>query len=142
VLSEPETYAVILRETGLPVGCAGIMRAGHGTAPAAISEAEIGYWIGVPYWGRGLIPEAVERLLLRCFEHLDCTAVWCGYYEGNERSKRVQEKCGFVYHHTEENTPTSMGTLRTEHFTYITREQWQRRRMGAGNASDSSTLAH
>ena len=124
VLSEPETYAVVLKETGLPAGSVGIMRRGHGTAPMTDTEAEIGYWIGVPYWGRGLIPEAVERLLERCFQELSCTAVWCGYYDGNEKSKRVQEKCGFLYHHTAENTSSMMGDKRTEHFTRQTRAQW------------------
>ena len=45
--------------------------------------------------GQGSIPEAVRELLRRCFEDLNCTAVWCGYYDGNLKSKRVQEKCGF-----------------------------------------------
>lgn len=124
VLSEPETYAVVLRETGRAVGSIGIMFEGHGNAPIGATEAEIGYWIGVPYWGRGLIPEAVRELLRRCFEELGRTAVWCGYYDGNLKSKRVQEKCGFVYSHTVENAVSPMGDLRTEHFTRQTREQW------------------
>lgn len=60
-------------------------------------EAEIGYWIGKPYWGQGLSPEAVKALLPRCFNELGIDIVWCGYYEGNDRSKRVVEKCGFIY---------------------------------------------
>ena len=126
VLSEPETYAVVLKETGKPVGSVGIMRKGHGSAPMGNSEAEIGYWIGVPYWGQGLIPEAGRELLRRCFEELSCTGVWCGYYNGNEKSKRVQEKCGFVYHHTERDKPCAlMNDIRTEHFTYLTKDTWQ-----------------
>ena len=125
VLSEPETYAVVLKETGLPVGSVGMMRSGHGSAPLSDTEAEIGYWIGTPYWGQGLIPEAVRALLSRCFEELGCTAVWCGYYDGNGKSRRVQEKCGFLYHHTAKDQPSPMGDIRTEHFTCITREQWQ-----------------
>jgi len=51
--------------------------------------------------------------------------MWCGYYDGNEKSKHCQEKCGFKYHHTEENKPCAlMGDVRTEHFTYLTKEQW------------------
>lgn len=129
VLSGPETCAVVLRETGLPVGSAGIMRPGEGSFDGmADTEAEIGYWIGVPYWGRGLIPEAVRALLKRCFEELGCTAVWCGYYEGNDRSRRVQEKCGFTYHHTVEDAPCPLGERRTEHFTRIAREEYVRMR--------------
>lgn len=127
VLSQPETYAVVLKENGRAVGSVGIMFKGTGSAPMEDQEAEIGYWIGVPYWGRGLIPEAVEALLARCFEELGCTAVWCGYYDGNVKSKRVQEKCGFVYHHTGEMKETALGDQRIEHFMYMTKEQWKLR---------------
>ena len=92
---------------------------------ATDGELEVGYWIGVPFWGKGYIPEAVRRLQKYAFEELGCTAMWCGYYEGNEKSKRVQEKCGFIYHHTERDKPCLlMGDMRTEHYTYITKEQW------------------
>jgi RimJ/RimL family protein N-acetyltransferase len=123
VLSMPETYAVVLKESGKPVGSAGIMFGQNGTAQMSDGEAEIGYWIGVPYWGRGLIPEAVGALLRRCFRDLGCFGVWCGYYDGNVKSKRVSEKCGFSYHHSETKYST-FGETRTEHFTYITKGQW------------------
>lgn len=127
VLSAPETYAVVLKSTGKPVGSVGIMRKGNGSAPMGETEAEIGYWIGVPYWGQGLIPEAARELLRRCFADLGCTAVWCGYYDGNDQSRRVQEKCGFVPHHSSGLSPSPLGDLRIEHFTCMTREQWQAR---------------
>ncbi len=128
VLSGPETYAVVLKSTGRPAGSAGILFGEKGNAPLKEHEAEIGYWIGVPYWGQGLIPEAVQALLGRCFKDLGCERVWCGYYDGNTKSKRVQEKCGFQYHHTEEGKPCKlMGDVRTEHFTTITRAMWEAR---------------
>ena len=54
VFSAPETYAVVLKETGEPVGSAGIM-SGEGlhSAEMKADEGEIGYWIGRPYWGLG-----------------------------------------------------------------------------------------
>lgn len=120
ILSSEGTYAVVLKETGKPVGSVGIM---FHTKVATPHEPEIGYWIGVPYWGQGLIPEAVEELLRRCFEDLSCTGIWCGYFDGNVKSRRVQEKCGFAYHHTtpaappEEPWPT--------HYQYLSRDAWQ-----------------
>ena len=87
-----------------------------------------GYWIGKPYWGRGLIPEAVRALQRVCFEELGCSGVWCGYYAGNTKSRRVQEKCGFVPHHDEENKACAkLGEIRTEYVTYLSRERWQAR---------------
>ena len=122
VLSAPETYAVVLKETGEAVGSVGIM-----TAKIADNECEIGYWIGEPYWGQGLIPEAVNELLRHAFENLRKTTVWCGYYDGNKKSKRAQEKFGFVYSHTEDNKPVPlMNEFRTEYFTKITLEDWKK----------------
>ena len=125
VFAAPETYAVVLKATGEPVGSIGLMFAdGMHSAPIGPGEAEIGYWIGVPYWGQGLIPEAVRRLLHRCFKELNLQHVWCGYYDGNIKSRRVMEKCGFLFHHTEHEKRSPLGDLRTEHFMLMTVERW------------------
>ena len=125
VLAADETYAVCLREDNVAIGSIGLTPPAQSHTKAADDEIEIGYWIGVPYWGQGLIPEAVRALQKHAFLDLGCSAMWCGYYDGNEKSKRCQEKCGFKYHHTEENKPCAlMGDVRTEHFTYLTKEQW------------------
>ena len=125
VLAADETYAVCLREDNVAIGSIGLTPPAQSHTKAADDEIEIGYWIGVPYWGQGLIPEAVRALQKHAFLDLGCSAMWCGYYDGNEKSKRCQEKCGFKYHHTEENKPcVLMGDVRTEHFTYLTKEQW------------------
>lgn len=129
VLSEPETYAVCDRQTGEVLGSIGLM-----VGPAASSlcaddtEAEIGYWIGVPYWGRGLIPEAVRALQRYAFAELKLDTLWCGYFDGNEKSRRVQEKCGFTYHHTIYDLYWPlMQRHYTEHITCLTRQDYFRR---------------
>ncbi len=126
VLSAPETYAVCLKEDRRAIGSIGLIPPEQSYTAPRETELEIGYWIGVPFWGNGYIPEAVRILQKHAFEDLGCTALWCGYYEGNEKSRRCQEKCGFVYHHTEKEKPCPlMGDTRTEHFTYLTKEDWQ-----------------
>ena len=125
ILSAPETYAVVLKETNEPIGSVGIMfdNTIH-SADMQEGDAEIGYWIGVPYWGLGLIPEAVICLLKRCIDELGIKRVWCGYFDGNTRSRRVMDKCGFRFHHTEEGKISPLGDVRTEHFTLLTKEDW------------------
>ena len=125
VLTADETYAVYLKEDDRAIGSIGLIPPAQSQTNVADDEIEIGYWIGVPFWGKGLIPEAVRKLQEHAFLDLGCRAMWCGYYDGNEKSKKCQEKCGFKYHHTEENKPcVLMGDVRTEHFTRITRDEW------------------
>ena len=122
VLAVPETYAVVLRETGLPIGSIGLH---HNDLAEKDDEMELGYWLGAPYWGRGLIPEAAEEILRHAFEDLRLARVWCAYYDGNVKSKRVQEKLGFEYQWTTENAPVpQLGETRRGHVNLMTREQW------------------
>lgn len=126
VFAAPETYAVVLKATGEPVGSCGIMFSdGLHSAEMKPREAEIGYWIGKHYWGQGLIPEAVNALLARCFNDLHLDAAWCGYYDGNNKSKRVIEKCGFKFHHTNHGVVSPLGDIRTEHFYIMTKEDYR-----------------
>ena len=123
ILSASETYAVVLKETGEPVGSIGLKT--HCDLAEEDDEAELGYWIGVPYWGQGLIPEAAREILRHGFEELGFERVWCGYYDGNMKSKRVQEKLGFVYHHTTEGLDVKLlNEKRTGHVNLLTKEDW------------------
>jgi len=133
VFAAPETYAVVLKETGEPIGCCGIMFSDSlHTAEMKQNEAEIGYWIGKPYWGQGLIPEAVKALLARGFNDLHLDAAWCGHYDGNTKSKRVIEKCGFKFHHTNKDILSPLGDRRTEHFYIMTKEDYHAAHITAG----------
>ncbi len=126
VLSAEETYAVCLKEDGKAIGSIGLMVGAASNLNIPDTEGEIGYWIGVPFWGRGLIPEVVNELLRHGFEDLKLDKIWCGYFEGNTKSKRVQEKCGFVYHHTNKDIEWKlMGDVRTEHITCMKRGDGQ-----------------
>lgn len=126
VLSAPETYAIVLKAKGHPVGSIGLMLGKASNIGIPNTEGEIGYWIGVPYWGQGLAPEAVHEIMRYGFEELNLEKMWCGYFDGNEKSKRVQEKCGFHYHHTSKNVPCALeGVQRTEHITCFTKKEWE-----------------
>ena len=128
VLSADETYAVCLKKDNRAIGSIGLISPAQSHTALGADGLEIGYWIGVPFWGRGLIPEATERLIRHAFEDLGCSALWCGYYEGNEKSKRCQEKTGFTFHHVEKDKPCElMGDVRTEYFTRLTKDEWLRR---------------
>lgn len=123
VFASPETYAVVLKSTGEPVGACGLMPCDTGNDGCIKSgEAEIGYWTGKPHWGHGYMPEAVRALLRRAFGPLGLDAVWCSYFDGNSKSARVVEKCGFRYHHTDYGVMSPLGDIRTVHFYIMTKD--------------------
>ena len=125
VLSEPETYAICLKGTGRPIGTVALKLNGHTDMTERDDECEMGYWLGKPYWGRGLMPEAVREMLRHAFEDLGMRCVWIGYYEGNNKSRRVQEKCGFRYQwRTDEVEVPLMHEVRVGHVSRITKEEW------------------
>lgn len=125
VLSAYGVYAVVLKETGEPVGSIGLMIGDKSNLNLPDNEAEIGYWIGVPYWGQGLIPEAMNELIRFAFNDLKLERLWCGYFDGNEKSKRCQEKCGFKYHHTNKDIYWELtDDIRTEHVTCLEKQDF------------------
>ena len=126
VLSEPETYAVEDKASGEPVGSVGLMIGARSGLGLGDDEAEIGYWIARPYWGQGLIPEAVRALQAYAFDTLGLRSLRCGYFDGNDKSRRVQEKCGFVYERTRTDVPVpALSETRTEHITRLDRAAWE-----------------
>lgn len=126
VLSAPETYAVVLKEDNGVIGSFGLMIGEKSNLTKEDNEGEIGYWIGVPFWGKGYIPEATAAVLRYAFEVLKLKTIWCGYYEGNKNSRRVQEKCGFTFHHKEENALVPLlNERRNLYISQLTAKRWQ-----------------
>ena len=126
VFNGKECYAVCLQSDNRAVGAIELKLNGNTDMTDKDDECELGYWIGQEFWGQGLIPEAASELLRHGFEELGMNIIWCGYYEGNTKSKRVQEKLGFNYHHTCNDVAVPlMGETRIGHTNYMTREQWE-----------------
>ena len=128
VLSQPDTLAVLLRER--PEEAIGSVGVFPTDAPDGEGEPEIGYWIAHPYWGQGLIPEAVEELLRWQFQEMGVQRVWCAHSPENEKSRRVQEKCGFRHVCDTPPSPWPDGTERPGVCQAITRQEWEVRHGG------------
>ena len=58
-------------------------------------SAEVGYWLGEAYWGRGIVPAALRTLVPAAMDHFSLHRVAAGVYSDNPRSMRVLEKAGF-----------------------------------------------
>ena len=81
-------FLITLRD-GAPIGLCGAM--------FAEETPELGYWLGVPYWGKGYATEALHALIDYAFGELDHAALQAGARVTNPASRRVLEKCGFQW---------------------------------------------
>lgn len=126
VLNGEEAYAVCLKPDNMAIGAVELKMKGRTDMTERDDECELGYWIGKPFWGQGLIPEAVREILRHAFEECKMQKVWCGYYDGNTKSRRVQEKCGFQYQWTTDDVDFPLThEKRIGHVSCLTKEGWE-----------------
>ena len=98
-LAAPDSYAVTLGSTGEIVGSIAL-RIDTGSAEGTV--ADIGYWIGAPYWGNGYATEAGHAIIERARD-LGVETIILKYFDGNDASRRVSEKLGFAWQSREED---------------------------------------
>ena len=92
------TFALELRENGHVIGSLGLEERDENLdLPKTLKGREIGYVLRKEYWGRGLMPEAVQAVIDHCFRELRLDYLTCGHFVHNSQSARVIEKCGFHY---------------------------------------------
>ena len=87
-------FAVTLRNNTDLIGCVGL----H--VKAENDNAEIGYWIGVPYWGSGYATEAAGAVLRFGFEILSLNRIFAMHFARNPASGRVLQKLGMRHEGT------------------------------------------
>lgn len=85
-------------------------------------NAEIGYWIGEPYWGRGYATDAVRQCLKFAFEELNLLRVYANIYEYNIGSMKVLGKVGFEKEAIIKSSIMKEGKIFDEHL-YSIRKQ-------------------
>lgn len=107
-IEEKKTFALELKEKHKVIGSLGLEELSISLGDSYNNSVgrEIGYVLSKEYWGRGLMPEAVERVIRFCFEEERYDFLMCSHSAVNERSKRVIEKCGFRF--VKENVRTAV----------------------------------
>src|SRR5499433_525154 len=83
-----EIVFLIARRGDAVIGACGIAQLGE-------EPPEIGYWLGVPFWGRGYATEAARAVIDYTFAKLGYEELSSGARVSNPASRRVLEKCGF-----------------------------------------------
>ena len=97
-IKEDKTFAIVFKKTNKVIGSLGVEKYGLEeklTEFTSYYGREIGFVLSKDYWGKGIMPEAVGAVIKYLFNDLNLDFLTCGYYDFNNQSKRVQEKCGF-----------------------------------------------
>jgi ribosomal-protein-alanine N-acetyltransferase len=89
---EPSDWAITLKESGKVIGSIGIVR--HDTKSR---YCEMGYVLAVPFWGKGLMTEALQRICRFLFDECSMNRIEAECCIENPSSAKVMEKCGFVF---------------------------------------------
>jgi len=116
-----------LEHEGKVIGSLGVEFYREEAAPELerLQGRAMGYVLSKEYWGRGLMPEAVEAVLAYLFEEEKLDFVIISHYEWNNRSRRVIEKAGFRYVCNGTHA-THYGTLEPTLDYILTREDWEK----------------
>jgi len=88
--------------------------------------AEIGYWLAEPFWGKGVVTEAVRALVPVAFESTGARRIQAGIFSDNPASMRVLEKSGFVREAVHHNAITKNGRVMDEVLYVRLREDCRR----------------
>ena len=90
------TWAIVLKETGEAIGCMGYYTHEASNIPIGENDCEVGYWVGKPFWNRGICTEALKLMLDHCVQVKHFENIWADHFIGNPASGKVMEKCGFT----------------------------------------------
>jgi ribosomal-protein-alanine N-acetyltransferase len=88
---EQVNFAITSRDGGFLIGSIGLfMERQH-------QRANLGYWVGKPYWNQGFCTESARAVLAYGFETLGLNRIQAGYFTSNPSSGRVMQKIGMGY---------------------------------------------
>jgi [ribosomal protein S5]-alanine N-acetyltransferase len=113
------TFAITSKADGILIGAISLMdiSAGH--------QAEIGYWIGVPYWGQGYCTEAARAVVEYVFTTLNLVRVHAHHFTRNPASGKVLRKIGMKYEGCRRRHVHKWGQFEDIEMYGILREEWE-----------------
>jgi RimJ/RimL family protein N-acetyltransferase len=89
-------------------------------------SAELGYWLGEPFWGMGIATAAVKAVVDFVFRNFELVRLFAGVFEWNPASERVLKKAGFVLESRMRKSVLKEGKLIDQLLYVIVREDWEK----------------
>ena len=114
------TFAIILHDTTDLVGAIGL------TIDRPFNKAELGYWIGKPFWNQGYATEAAKAVIGFGFGELRLNRIGARHLTRNPSSGRVMEKIGMQQEGTARQATVKWGKYEDMMLYGILREDWKR----------------
>lgn len=111
--------AVRLRTDGRLIGGIGLR------LNEAHKNAELGYWLGVPYWGKGYATEAAKEMLRHGFEDLGLHRIFASHFKHNPASGRVLTKLGMRYEGCQREHVFKWGQFLDSELYGMLRSEWE-----------------
>lgn len=92
VSAQNPTLVFAIEIDGEAVGSIGL----HAQSDIMCKNMELGYFLGEPFWGKGIVTEAVKQMVDYGFQNFDITRIYARPYGNNLASQKVLEKAGFT----------------------------------------------
>ena len=118
VKDQKPTKVFAILADGQQVGCCGIFP----KEDVARMNAEVGYWIGEEYWGKGIATQALKLITAYGFDELGMNRIYASVFIPNKASARVLEKGGFTYEGTHRESVLKNGQYFDELFYSLLRK--------------------
>lgn len=118
-------WGVVFRENGRLIGTCGFT-----SFDLNNGRGEVGYVFNPEYWGRGIAPEALLCVMAFGFRELELNRIEAHYIDGNERSRRVMEKCGMTFEGIHKEYMYIKGKYRDIGFCAETKKEFEKKYAG------------
>jgi len=113
-------YAITLKNSGELIGCISL------AILVEHNQAELGYWVGVPYWNQGFCTEAGRTVLEYGFKTMGLNRIHASYLSRNPASGRVMEKLGMLHEGTLRQHVLKWGVYEDLGLKGILRRDWEK----------------
>jgi len=119
--NEPSDWGIIEKDSDKLVGTIGIFNLN-----GVHKYIEVGYALSRQYWNKGIMTEALGKVIRFCFEDIGVNRIEANCFTGNKASARVLEKCGFVHEGLLREKFYTKGRFNDVHLFSLLKKEWKK----------------
>lgn len=122
----PDGHHWVIRDKGPASGRSGVPLGAIGIRPGSMpGRSDVGYWLGQPYWGLGIMTEAVTAVVEHGFSALNMNRIEAGVFLTNPASSAVLAKSGFRLESIQKSSLYKSGAWIDSELWVILRSEWR-----------------